>query len=153
MAASLSSKRSAQPWAMTQNGHYSALGSIVAGTCYDRLNVEIAGEAGVFLDVVEAQLGAPSHQRLDEPFGAGEPLVRGFDCGRVDARREDDAEERALGRVHRRLAQVARRHLAEPLEAADLDLATAVERGCHQLFAMCVVAGVLRHLALGQPGE
>ena len=36
-----------------------------------------------------------------------------------------DPEQRALGRVHGRFLELAGQHLAEALEAADLDLAVA----------------------------
>src|SRR6266700_475326 len=43
------------------------------------LQIEVAGEAGVFLDVVEAQLGAAAHQGFDQLFGSREALAWGFD--------------------------------------------------------------------------
>src|ERR1043166_2237535 len=39
----------------------------------ERLDVEVAGEAGVFLDVVKAQFLAPAHQRLDQRTGTPKP--------------------------------------------------------------------------------
>jgi hypothetical protein len=43
-----------------------------------------------------------------------------------------------------------RRHLAETLEAADLDLAAAGELGLDELVLVCVVARIERLAALGE---
>jgi hypothetical protein len=46
-------------------------------------NVQIAGEAGVLLNVLEAQLGAPAHQSLDQFLRPGEFFGRQLDRGGV----------------------------------------------------------------------
>src|SRR5574337_1776737 len=62
------------------------------------------------LDERETRFGLRSHQALDRL--GGRDLVVG------DHR---DLKQRALGGIHRRIAQVAHRHLAKTLETADLD--------------------------------
>ena len=46
-------------------------------------NVEIAGEAGVLLDVFKAQLRAPAHQGLDQLLRPGELFGRQLDRGGI----------------------------------------------------------------------
>ena len=72
------------------------------------------GELGAFLDEAEALLGLVAHQAVDGV--AGRLLLDDL-----------DPEERALRRVHGGFLELAGHHLAEALEAADLDLAVAVE--------------------------
>ena len=80
-------------------------------------------------------------------------LGRQFDRGRVGLGRQGHPQQGPLRRVHRRRLQIARRHLAETLEAADLDLAAAVEGALQQLLAVRVVAGVMGDVALRQAVE
>ena len=51
-------------------------------------------------------------------------------------------EQRALARVHRRFLELRRAHLAEPLEAARLDLALAGQHLADQFVAMLIVARI-----------
>ncbi len=76
--------------------------------------------------------GVGAHQPVDQIFDAGPLLI---------FLRKRDADHAARGGVHRRLAQLPRVHFAQALEAADVDF-LALERACHQLFAMNVVACV-----------
>ena len=64
-----------------------------------------------------------------------------------------DAEQGSLGRVHGGRLELGGGHLAEPLEAADLDFASALEMMRQQLVAMGVVAGVGADRPLGQAIE
>ena len=116
-------------------------------------HIQVAGEAGVFLDVVEAQLGAAAHQGFDQAGGAGTAFVGGLDRGGVGGFRQFYPQQRAVGRVHRGGLEVAGRHFAEALEAADLHLAAAIEGGGEEFFAVGVVAGVEGRLALDQAVE
>ena len=65
---------------------------------------------------------------------------------------QGDADQAAGGGVHGRFAQLAGVHLAQTLEAGDVDL-LALERGALQLGAVGVVAGVERLGADGQAIE
>ena len=56
-------------------------------------------------------------------------------------------------RVHRGIPEIAHRHFAKTLEAADFDRAAPGEPALHQLFLVRVVARVDRLGALGQPIE
>ncbi len=58
-----------------------------------------------------------------------------------------------LARVHGGFLELGRRHLAQALEAADLDLAAAGELALHQLVLMRVVAGIGDLAALAQAIE
>src|SRR4051794_35653309 len=66
----------------------------------------------------EAFLGLVAHELLDDFFGRLAFAV--LQC---------DAQERALGGVHRGFLELARHHLAKALETADLDLAAARKLG------------------------
>src|SRR4051812_9407801 len=79
------------------------------------------GELGVLLDVAEAFFGFAAHQLLHELRGCAQRALLGV-IG------EHHLEQGALARMHRGFLKLARRHLAKSLEAADLDLAAAVER-------------------------
>src|SRR5690348_3950423 len=72
------------------------------------LHIEVRHQAGVALDEVAARLHLIAHEH-------GEDAVRGRGVVHRHAR------ERAVRRVHRRLAQLVRVHLAEALEALHAD--------------------------------
>src|SRR6266851_200370 len=78
-------------------------------------------EFGPLLDELEARLGLGAHQPLDRFFGV---LAVVGD--------QHDAQERALARVHGGLLELARHHLAEALETADLHLGVGVEFSSEQ---------------------
>src|SRR5690242_16257543 len=86
-------------------------------------DVEILRELCVLLDVLEAQLRLAAHQPFHQVRGLAGFRTFFF----VVAMRHADPKQRALLRVHGGFLELARRHLAEALEAADLDLALAGE--------------------------
>src|SRR3546814_9552167 len=55
--------------------------------------------------------------------------------------------------MHRRFAQLRRGHLAEALEAADVDLLLSLEGGRQKLLLVGVVAGIVRRAAGRQAVE
>ena len=105
-----------------------ALGGL--STCSD---IQIVGEGGAVLDEAEARLGLGAHQRVDR-----------FADGRAVAVADLHLQQRALLRVHRRLFELRGVHLAEALEAADLDLGARLELARDELVAMLFVARIDR---------
>jgi hypothetical protein len=97
----------------------------------------------MFLNETEAGFGAFAHQLVD-PF-----LDRRLFLIFV---RQGDADQRSGFGVHRRFAQLAGVHLAQPLEAADLDL-LALEHGRFQFGAVRVVLRIGALAARGQAVE
>src|SRR3546814_3737595 len=81
----------------------------------DRFLVE---PRGVFLDEGEAVRRVVAHQAIDQILDARALLI---------FLRQRDADQAARRRVHRGFLELAGVHLAEPLEARDLDL-LALER-------------------------
>src|SRR5690348_16720203 len=109
---------------------------------FPRLEVQLLGALGILLDEGEAELGLAAHQALDPLFGE---LALGI--------RNGDPQQGALGGIHGGLAKLRRRHLAETLEPADLDLGAAFERGLEQLLLVGVVARIERLGPLGDAIE
>src|SRR6185312_5894267 len=106
------------------------------------LDIEIPHEARILLDEGEAQLGPPSHQALDERRRRLSAIaIRLLGLG------EHDAQKIAAARVHGRRAQLRRQHLAQPFEAADLDL-LALELLGDDAFALGIVLRIDRIGAL-----
>src|SRR5215204_1857508 len=99
-------------------------------------------ERRALLDEGEAGFGLVAHQALDGVAGLGALVME-----------HRHPQQRALPRVHGGLLELRRRHLAEALEAADLDLAVALEGGLEELVLVGVVAGVNGVSPLRQPVE
>src|SRR5690606_22588424 len=111
----------------------------------DGSDVEVVSELGALLDEAETRIGLVAHQVLDRPAGVGV-----LDDG--------DAQERAPGGVHGGFPELRWHHLAKALEAADLDLAPAVELALQQFLAVRVIArisdlGALRQAVERRHGE
>ena len=108
------------------------------------LNVErrLVGEFGAFLDEFETRFGLGAHQPLDGLFGV---------LAVVGDQR--DPKQRALLRVHGGFLELRRHHLAEPLEAADLDLGVGVKFLLQDFVAVLVVAGIKNLAAVREPIE
>ena len=104
-------------------------------TCSD---IQVVGEGGAVLDEAEARLGLRSHQRVDRFADGGAVAVADL-----------DAQQRALLGIHRRLFELRGVHLAEALEAADVDLGARLELARDELVAMLEVARVDRLGAVG----
>ena len=66
---------------------------------------------------------------------------------------EHHLEQGALPRVHGGFLELRRHHLAEALEAADLDLGVGAELARHDLGPVGVVAGVEHLAAMGEAVE
>ena len=112
-------------------------------------NVDLIDELGVFGDELEAQFRLLAHQAVDQLRG-----FPGLDDVLVGmARRQGDAQQGAGLRAHGRFLQLPGRHLAQPLEAADVDLTLAGEVLFQQFVLVGVVAGIGRPGPLGDPVE
>src|SRR5690606_17116517 len=104
---------------------------------FSRSDIQILRERSALPDEAEAGLG----------LGAQEGVHRLSDCA-VVAVAQLNAKQRAPPRVHGRFFELLRVHLAETLEAADLDLAATIENRAQQLFLVLIVARVRRDVAL-----
>src|SRR5581483_9403062 len=107
-------------------------------------NIQLVGlgKLGVLLDEFEARLGLVPHQLIDELARAAVVVL----C-------DLDTEQGARGGVHGRLLELLRQHLAETLEARNVDLALAVELRLEERLLVRVVARVERLGALAQAVE
>src|SRR5690606_11714101 len=102
---------------------------------YGWSDVERLDKPRPFLNARHAQFRLTAHQALHEAAG----LVR---TGTVRTILQGHPKQGAPCRVHGRFPQLTGRHFAQALEAADIDLAAAIEAGLQQLLAMGIVAGV-----------
>ena len=98
-------------------------------------STSVVGEFGALLDEAEARFGLGAHQRVDRVLGAASI-----------ASDHVDPEQRALPRVHGGFLELRGHHLAQALEAADLDLAAAGELGLQEFVLVRIVARI-EHLA------
>src|SRR5580700_5888234 len=121
-------------------------GASMAQECKIRrnLNVErgLVGELGAFLDEIETCFGLGAHQPFDRFFRG--LLVFGDEL---------DPKQHALFRVHGGFFQLRRHHLAEALEAADLDLGVGVKFFLEDFVAVLVVACIKILAAVRQAVE
>ena len=85
------------------------------------------------------------------------PISRSTDfCGRLVVGfvlDQHDLQQRALPRVHGGFLELRRHHLAEALEAADLDLGVGAEFLLEDFVLVLVVARIERLAAMGEPVE
>src|SRR5215212_5366919 len=95
------------------------------------VELRLVRERRALLDEDEAGFRLVAHEALDRVARVG-PLV-GLD---------HDLQERALPRIHGGFLELGRQHLAETLEAPDLDLAVPLERRLEELLLVGVVAGI-----------
>src|ERR1700730_4207990 len=91
----------------------------------------LVGEFRALLDEFEAAFRLVAHETLDRDVGFLALVIQ-----------HDAAQERALAWVHGGLLELDGQHLAQSLEAADLDLGVGVEFSSDQLVPVRVVARV-----------
>ena len=113
-----------EAWGWPLNGRGDIDANCVCGLVAPQtvLNVDVFDEARVFLQELEAQLRLAAHQLLDQ--GWPQPSSPASGSSSAAAARVTRSRVRPAG-VHGGLLQLARRHFAQALEAADLDLAPA----------------------------